>query len=230
MKLPTPPSATELATPHFDEFVGIASEYFAQVDPAELIDSITLADLARGSWRPYGFTAIHELPSAEEDERQLRLHVWTTIGLDALPMQIPDALAHRHGAHLGGLAVRDAYSEYLVDTRPATTANEDTFRNFAHHGDTWNDVGLVTRAVHELDVYSQGAAHYIAADQYHMTPITPDPLGLTLVLRGKVFCPSAFLQPIHLAQPAVFPPPEPMPHNVLQAVWNEVRHIQETAD
>jgi hypothetical protein len=230
MKLPAPPSIAELTTPHFDEFCGLAADYYAKVDPAELAKSVTLDDLRQGIWRPYGFIAIHGLSATEENERQLRLHVWTTLGMDTAPVQAPDATAHRHGAHLAGKAIWKNYVERLVGVRPATVADQDTYTNFTHQGNDWVDTGDVVASVGGLDQYPQDSAHFIAADRYHITPVIPAPLGLTLVIRGKVFMPSAFLQPSHISSPLVFPPQEPMPESTLAQVWNELQLVRETLD
>jgi hypothetical protein len=223
MKLPSPPSASELATPHYDEFCEIAQGYFDTIDRTELVNSITLDDLRRGVWRAYGFAAIHELPADEKSDRQLRVHVRPGIAVADIEQY---TTYHKHGAHLGGLAVLRSYTERLANVYPSANDQDDLYTSYELQDGVWVPKETVTVTEKAVDVYEEGSAHFIDAADYHKTPDEPGPLAITVVVRGKVRGPEGFLQPADLVSPLVFPPISPMSDETIDHVWTQLNELR----
>ena len=226
MKLLEPPSAAELATSDFKEFCEITQDYFDRVDQEEVVNSITIDDLRAGIWRPYGFVAIHAFEESERDKRQLRVHVWPEVTIEQLddPEEDHD-LAHKHGAHLGGLALRNPYREHQVSTHEPDQTDEP-YDSYELRDGVWVPAAARAITVSPLIEYAPGSTHYMTFDAYHATSRTPCPLSITLVIRGGLLGPSGFLQPSGAGRPLTFPPEGPMPEAELAQVWQDLNETR----
>ena len=221
MKFPSPPSAQALATPDFAEFQDIANAYFGQVDPEELNRSITYEDIQQGVWRPLGFLAMHLLPAAQRNERQLRTHVWPSIDPGAGATLLSE-LPHRHGAHLGALVTLNAYAEQRVTPSPVSLAADHSHRLHESDGGKWPPGQRLTIEIDDPEVYTAGQRHYVPYDAFHKTVNLPRKTGVTFVLRGKVFCSEAAIHPAGLRSRPVFPEAQSLSGQELQWLWQEL--------
>ena len=67
------PSADQLSTPHYDEFQGMARDFFSDIDPVEALGAISLDDLAEARLHPNDFYVRYLTDPKERETLQGKL-------------------------------------------------------------------------------------------------------------------------------------------------------------
>jgi hypothetical protein len=223
MKYPPPPSRSELATPDTATFKGITDAYFAQVDTDELLRSITREDFAAGLWRPFGFLAIHALPTDERWDRQLRVHIWQAIS-PSQEKSLPKENPHAHGAHMKSKVLLNTYAERLITAHNNPDNETPTHVAFERQpalSPLWQRGNEITMTEGAVDEYQAGSTHFIAAHELHKTLNSPRDLAVTFMLRGAVLGPEAAIHPVTTQIMPSFPDSTRLSAQNLEALWQD---------
>jgi hypothetical protein len=226
-----PPTFDELASPHYDEFSGAASEHFTQVDPDDVLECITHEDLQNARWNPAGgfLVLMHPYSPKDRTQGQFRIHVWPR-GIDRT-----DAEPHWHPWHLASLVQGEVDSEYveqLVTTALVEEGEDADFEAFKsqHNPANVNEIrltsmGLVKAKFSDQYTYGRGQVHMLPSGEYHFTPVSDDRLLVTAALMGPTLHAASNLKKVNSNVGSIEPPRQQLAD--IDKVWRQILEARE---